>query len=300
MNQLPRLPSVKDIIQIYKLSANQSLSQNFILDKNVTDKLVKKAKLNLEKSLVIEVGPGPGLLTRSLLESGVENLVVIEKDERFLPTLNQLKDAVPSRLKIIHGDMLQVNYNNILETVGLSHNSVDRVHLVGNLPFNVATPLLLQWLNMVYNKNDYFQYLDSTMTLMFQKEVAERIASPADIKQRSRLSIMSQAICSANVIYKVPSSSFVPKPKVDGWVAQLTPNSNRYQLESYERLERVLRVFFLKRRKTIRRIATDYDPQLYQLIKELNWDETKRPENISVEQFCKLTNVIHSNYPDLV
>ncbi|KAK9761652.1 hypothetical protein K7432_013289, partial [Basidiobolus ranarum] len=141
--QLPPLPAVRDLIKIYGLSARQQLSQNFILDRNVTDKIIKTANIDLNKSLVVEVGPGPGLLTRSILGAGAKNVVVVEKDDRFLPTLNQLSDATDNRLRVIQGDMLTLDHNEILKTAGITSGdttSISNVHLVGNLPFNIASP----------------------------------------------------------------------------------------------------------------------------------------------------------------
>ncbi|KAJ9064302.1 hypothetical protein DSO57_1032067 [Entomophthora muscae] len=212
---IPGLPSVKDIVKIYNLTAKSQLSQNFLLDKNITDKILSLSRLNFEKSLVVEVGPGPGLLTRSIIEAGAKNLIVVEKDDRFLPTLNQLSEVVEGSLKIVHGDMLKVAPETLWDLSSIAKEKIESVHVIGNLPFSVATPLFLQWLRAFHTRTGLFSQGSGTLTLMFQEEVAERIASPPGVKSRGRLSVMAQSVCDSRVIYRVPSSAFVPKPKVD-------------------------------------------------------------------------------------
>ncbi|KAI9295701.1 S-adenosyl-L-methionine-dependent methyltransferase [Neoconidiobolus thromboides FSU 785] len=287
---IPRLPSVKDVIKLYNLTALNQLSQNFILDKNVTDKLLKKANLNFKNALVIEVGPGPGLLTRSILDAGCNNLIAIEKDKRFLPTLEQLSEATGKQMKYVNGDMLKVNPTEILNMSRIPVNQIETVHIVGNLPFGIATPLLLQWLRMMYQKDGFFQNVESSLTLMFQKEVAERIIAGPSCKQRSRLSIMTQAVGNSKIVYNVPSTAFVPRPKVDASVVKIT-GLKESQLEvPYEYLEQVLRIFFVKRRKTLRRISLDYNEELFKIMEEMGLDLTLRPEDLQVEQYCQLVN----------
>jgi dimethyladenosine transferase 1 len=207
------LPAVRDLVRIYGLEAKSQLSQNFILDKNVTDKIIRSARLPFQKSLVVEVGPGPGLLTRSILDAGVEHLVVVEKDARFLPSLEQLKDAChpDHQIHIIHGDILTTKHEDIIQHFP---NDIQHVHIIGNLPFNIATPLLVKWLHNIESKDGLFKIAPWTMTLMFQKEVAERITATPHTSQRSRLSIMSQTVCDTRITYRVPPTVFVPQPKV--------------------------------------------------------------------------------------
>ncbi|KAJ2324256.1 hypothetical protein GGI00_005383, partial [Coemansia sp. RSA 2681] len=185
LSKLPKLPSIRDLIRIYNLRAKQQLSQNFLMDKNITDKIITLAGLELENSLCVEVGPGPGLLTRSILDKGARNVVAVEKDPRFVPTLEQLQDASEGRFNVILGDMLEIDHQEIIQRgLGLESNAdkhieaFDHVHLVGNLPFSVATPLLVQWLHLLAAKQGIFSSPHVTMSLMFQKEVGLRIIAP--------------------------------------------------------------------------------------------------------------------------
>ncbi|CAO3703912.1 unnamed protein product [Rhizopus stolonifer] len=169
---LPRLPSIRELIKIYGLSAKSRFSQNFILDKNITDKIVRTAQISKNTPLVVEVGPGPGLLSRFIIDSGAKDIVAVEKDDRFIPTLNQLSEASGNRFRTIHGDALTVHYQEIL-----SHTPLDSdlpIHIIGNLPFNIATPLLFQWLHQRANQQALFgEKNDVWLTLMFQKEVGD-------------------------------------------------------------------------------------------------------------------------------
>ncbi|KAF9343382.1 Dimethyladenosine transferase 1, mitochondrial [Mortierella sp. AD094] len=276
---LPPLPPIRDLIRVYGLSANQKFSQNFILDKNVTDTIVRHAKISPQDDLVVEVGPGPGLLTRSILDAGARRVVVVEKDNRFVPALQQLSEASDQRLGIIMGDMLQLDHADIFKaarelsvsplissaptTAKTTTNNPDQssqdhydqtvdsnilrplddnnatIRLLGNLPFGVASPLLIQWLKMMALRQGIFQANNKvSMTLMFQKEVAEGIAAPPGHPQRSRLSIMAQSICNVKMAYKVPSGVFVPKPKVDAAVVHfekkeepLMPGGNQREMD---------------------------------------------------------------------
>ncbi|KAI9136022.1 S-adenosyl-L-methionine-dependent methyltransferase [Paraphysoderma sedebokerense] len=260
MKSLPPLPSVNQLLKIYNLSAKQKLSQNFILDQNVTDKIVRLvagSKKSLSDSLVVEVGPGPGLLTRSLLAAGATNVVAIEKDPRFLPTLNQLAEATDHRLKIIQGDVLQTSASKIFSAAHMSESSIDKmpIHIAGNLPFGISTVLLFQWLHNLAKRDGLFKYSSNVdMVLMFQKEVAQRITASPQSPERSRLSVMTQSLCSASLEYIVPGKVFVPPPKVDAGVVKLIPLEKRL-LDSnvpYAVLETILRHAFNQRRKTIK------------------------------------------------
>ncbi|KAB0380560.1 hypothetical protein FD755_008344 [Muntiacus reevesi] len=177
--RLPPLPTIREIIKLFRLQAVKQLSQNFLLDLRLTDKIVRKAG-NLTNAYVYEVGPGPGGITRSILNAGVAELLVVEKDSRFIPGL-------------------QVNPPN--------------VHIIGNLPFSVSTPLIIKWLENVSQRNGPFAYGRTRMMLTFQKEVAERLTATTGSKQRSRLSIMAQYLCDVQHILTIPGQAFVPKPE---------------------------------------------------------------------------------------
>ncbi|KAF9975679.1 hypothetical protein BGZ73_000582 [Actinomortierella ambigua] len=252
-HKLPPLPPIRDLIRVYGLSAKQKFSQNFILDRNVTDAIVQRAKVSPEDDLVVEVGPGPGLLTRSVLDAGPKRVVVVEKDERFVPALQQLVEASNQRLGIAMGDMLQLQHSKIFELAAQLNASAEplndhnaQVRLLGNLPFGVASPLLIQWLKMMSLRQGLFQGSNkATMTLMFQKEVAQTICAPPNHPQRGRLSVMAQSICDVKLVYKLNASVFVPKPMVDAAVVHFEPKATPLVSED------VTRFFFNKKRKTM-------------------------------------------------
>ncbi|OWK01938.1 TFB1M [Cervus elaphus hippelaphus] len=178
------------------------------------DKIVRKAG-NLTNAYVYEVGPGPGGITRSILNAGVAELLVVEKDSRFIPGLQMLSDAAPGKLRIIHGDVLTFKIERAFPE-SLKRRWEDdppNVHIIGNLPFSVSTPLIIKWLENVSQRNGPFAYGRTRMMLTFQKEVAERLTATTGSKQRSRLSIMAQYLCDVQHILTIPGQAFVPKPE---------------------------------------------------------------------------------------
>ncbi|KAI7900738.1 S-adenosyl-L-methionine-dependent methyltransferase [Cokeromyces recurvatus] len=299
---LPRLPSIRELIKLYGLSAKSQLSQNFILDKNVTDKIVRTAHVSEQTPLVMEVGPGPGLLSRSILDTGVKTIIAIEKDDRFIPTLQQLSEASAHRFKVIQGNVLDVEHQTILDACP-QFTSEEPLHIMGNLPFNIATPLLLQWLHLQASQKGLFGLKnDVWMTLMFQKEVGDRIIADVSTSKRGRLSVMAQSLCNVKEVYKVPSTVFVPKPKVDASVIQLItkPITQTMTGGTYITLENILRYYFTKRRKTMghitKRLAKEL-PQVNPLMEEIEImvDFKARPEDVTTEQFYNLAKFFHKH-----
>ncbi|KAG0203087.1 Dimethyladenosine transferase 1, mitochondrial [Mortierella sp. NVP41] len=345
--KLPPLPPIRDLIRVYGLSADQKFSQNFILDKNVTDTIAQHAKISVKDDLVVEVGPGPGLLTRSILDAGARRVVVVEKDTRFVPTLQQLSEASDQRLRFIMGDMLELDHAEIFKTAlsipntfpivsaidgdaqeqeqdqeqnqqqGYNHLQISpdngssssnsgswpsmdtnnsTVRLLGNLPFGIASPLLIQWLKMMALRQGIFHTNNRvSMTLMFQKEVAERIVAPPNHPQRSRLSVMAQSLCDVKMVYKLPAGVFVPKPKVDAAVVHFEKKAQPLVPGSLDKLEDVARFYFNKRRKTMghntnrmARAAPELRSILDEWIAEGQWDMNMRTQEVSTEQFCAL------------
>jgi 16S rRNA (adenine1518-N6/adenine1519-N6)-dimethyltransferase len=227
------LPTLRESLEAHGLLARKSFGQHFLLDLNVTRKIVRLAG-PFEGRAVIEVGPGPGGLTRALLESDLGRLVLIEKDPRFLPLLTELDDG-DGRLAIVEGDALKVREADLVE---------GPAHLVSNLPYNVGTPLLIKWLTGPWTP--------LSLTLMFQKEVADRIVAAPGDEAYGRLAVISQATASARIVMHLPAAAFTPPPKVASAVVHLVPLPDRPPPELQKRLERVTAAAFGQRRKMLR------------------------------------------------
>ena len=227
------LPSLRETLDAHGLLAKKSFGQHFLLDLNVTRKIVRLAG-PFEGRAVIEVGPGPGGLTRALLESDAGPVVLVEKDPRFLPLLGELDDG-SGRLRIVEGDALKVREAELVE---------GPAHVVSNLPYNVGTVLLIKWLTGPWTPH--------ALTLMFQKEVAERIVAGPGDDAYGRLAVIAQAVCEARLVMHLPAAAFTPPPKVASAVVHLVPKTDRPDRETLKRLERVTAAAFGQRRKMLR------------------------------------------------
>jgi len=227
------LPSLRESLDAHGLLAKKSFGQHFLLDLNVTRKIARLAG-PFDGRAVIEVGPGPGGLTRALLESDAGRVILVEKDPRFVPMLTELDDG-SGRLTIVEADALRV------DEAALSDGPT---HLVSNLPYNVGTPLLIKWLTG--------PWLPHALTLMFQKEVAERIVAAPDEDAYGRLAVIAQAVCEARLVMHLPPAAFTPPPKVSSAVVHLIPRTDRPDRETLKRLERVTAAAFGQRRKMLR------------------------------------------------
>ncbi|WP_292041764.1 MULTISPECIES: 16S rRNA (adenine(1518)-N(6)/adenine(1519)-N(6))-dimethyltransferase RsmA [unclassified Brevundimonas] len=227
------LPSLRETLDAHGLSAKKSFGQHFLLDLNVTRKIVRYAG-PFEGRNVIEVGPGPGGLTRALIESDAGKVILVEKDPRFIPLLSELDDG-SGRLTIHEADALKVKEAELSE---------GPTHLVSNLPYNVGTPLLIKWLTG--------PWLPHALTLMFQKEVAERVVAQPDDDAYGRLAVISQAVCEARIVMHLPAAAFTPPPKVASAVVHLVPLEVRPSPERLKKLERVTAAAFGQRRKMLR------------------------------------------------
>ncbi|XP_066588671.1 dimethyladenosine transferase 1, mitochondrial isoform X2 [Prorops nasuta] len=268
--RLPPLPTIADIIRTHKLSARKSLSQNFLLNERITDKIVKKAG-DLTGSYVLEVGPGPGALTRSIMRQNPKKLILVEKDHRFLPTLNMLQEAFEltgSKIDIIINDILKVQMDALFpkEIAEDWNDKRPRIFIIGNLPFSVSTHLIIKWLKAISEHKGPWSLGRSKMTLTFQKEVAERLVAPEYGVQRCRLSVMAQAWTFPNHQFTIPGRVFVPKPDVDVGVVSFVPLMTPQTKHSFDFFELITRTLFpLYCRKemgeTLCKIA-DIDPTL--------------------------------------
>ncbi|XP_030759248.1 dimethyladenosine transferase 1, mitochondrial [Sitophilus oryzae] len=250
--RLPPLPSIRDLVKLYKLRALKQLSQNFLMDERLTDKIVRAAG-RLTDHHVCEVGPGPGGITRSIIKKAPKRLIVVEKDPRFLPTLNLLQESCPKELQM-QIDIADITRYNLETAFGGAPkmewtHSLPPIHLIGNLPFNVSTNLIIRWLEMVSQKSGAWAYGRSSMTLTFQKEVAERMIAPPSSKQRCRLSVMCQFWCDVNYKFTIPGTAFVPKPDVDVGVVTLIPLKKPLIDLPFKLVEKVVRTIFNTRQK---------------------------------------------------
>jgi 16S rRNA (adenine1518-N6/adenine1519-N6)-dimethyltransferase len=235
---LDQLPPLRDSLAAHDLVAKKTFGQHFLLDLNITRKIARLAG-PFDGCVVIEVGPGPGGLTRALLETGVP-VIAIEKDRRFLPLLEELAQAADGRLTVIEADALAVDEAAL---IGQYAPGLDAC-VVSNLPYNVGTPLLIKWLTGPLHPR--------AMTLMFQKEVADRIAAGAGAEAYGRLSVIAQAVCEAQVVMDLPARAFTPPPKVASAVVRLTPRAGRPDKAVLKALETVTAAAFGQRRKMLR------------------------------------------------
>ncbi|XP_060023194.1 mitochondrial dimethyladenosine transferase 1-like [Lagenorhynchus albirostris] len=291
--RLPPLPTIREIIKLFRLQAVKQLSQNFLLDLRLTDKIVRKAG-SLTNAYVYEVGPGPGGITRSILNAGVAELLVVEKDSRFIPGLQMLSDAAPGKLRIVHGDVLTFKIERAFpENLKRQwEDDLPNVHIIGNLPFSVSTPLIITWLENVSHRNGPFAYGRTQMT--FQKEVAERLTASTGSKQRSRLSIMAQYLCDVQHILTVPGQAFIPKPEMDSGVVHFTPLTRLRIEQPFRLVERVVQNAFQFRRKCRHRGPGMSFPECRRLestgklFRLADVDPTLRPTQLSVLHFKSL------------
>ena len=272
MSSLSDLPPLRDVIAAHDLRAEKKLGQNFLLDSNLTDKIARSAG-DLSGKTVFEIGPGPGGLTRSLLKAGVDNLVAVEYDPRAVAALQDLVAASEGRLTVVHGDALQTDLTALAPDGPRA--------IVANLPYNIATPLLISWLRQIHEKNAY-----QCLTLMFQKEVAQRICARPRTKDYGRLSILAQWLCDCKKLFDLPPSAFTPPPKVTSSIVQLTPKPLDDHAPRFEAVETLTAAAFGQRRKMLRSSLRDYLPTL----EEIGIPPESRAEELSVGDFVMLAS----------
>lgn len=267
---LEALPTLRETLEAHGLWAKKSFGQHFLLDLNITRKIARLAELG-DGDLVIEVGPGPGGLTRALIETGAQ-VIAVEKDERFRPLLEELAAAAGGRLTLVFGDALTVDE----AALAGGHPA----HLVSNLPYNVGTPLLIKWLTGPWTP--------ASLTLMFQKEVADRITAPAGHDAYGRLGVVAQATCIARPVLDVPARAFTPPPKVDSAVVRLEPRPDRPSPERLDALQKLTAAAFGQRRKMLRSSLKSMGGET--LLAQAGLDPTARAEVIPVEGFLALAD----------
>jgi 16S rRNA (adenine1518-N6/adenine1519-N6)-dimethyltransferase len=263
------LPPLREALAAHGLMAKKSFGQHFLLDLNITRKIARLAELG-PGDTAIEVGPGPGGLTRALIETGAR-VIAVEKDERFRPLLEELAVAAGGGLTPVFGDALAV------DEAALAGGPA---HLVSNLPYNVGTPLLIKWLTGPWTP--------ASLTLMFQKEVAERIAAQPGASAYGRLAVIAQATCEAKVVMDVPARAFTPPPKVDSAVVRLTPRADRPAPERLDALQRLTAAAFGQRRKMLRASLKPLGGEPLAIAAGL--DPQARAETVEVAGFLRLAD----------
>ena len=273
---LDDLPSLTETVKQYGLSADKRLGQHFLLDQNVTDKIAQYAK-PLDGVNAVEIGPGPGGLTRSLLRMGAASVLAIEMDERFLPALADIGRASGERLSVYKGNGLKVDIGAELSRP---------IKIISNLPYNVGTKMLINWLTAT-------PLFWEQMVLMFQKEVAQRIVAQVGDPNYGRLAILSQSVAQTQIVYDVPARIFTPPPKVDSAIVLLDPLSEEDRFEDLKTLGLITQSAFMMRRKMLRRslkpFAKKHNINLENWLEVSEIKPENRPENLSVEDFHSLT-----------
>lgn len=273
MSHLDPLPPLRDVIATHGLSAKKSLGQNFLLDLNLTAKIARQAG-DLTNCDVLEIGPGPGGLTRGLLASGARKVLAIEKDARCLPALQEIAEVYSNRLEILSGDALEID--------PLQHLTPP-IRVAANLPYNVGTELLIRWLTPA----QWPPYWES-LTLMFQREVAERIVAQPGGKAYGRLSVLAQWRTDARIVLSLPPGAFTPPPKVASAVVHVTALPAPRWPADPEILSRVVATAFNQRRKMLRAALKGLAPDIEDRLTAAGIKPTERAEQVSIEAFCAL------------
>ena len=276
MAQLDDLPPLREVIRKHGLRPKKSLGQNFLFDLNLTARIARAAE-PLENITVVEVGPGPGGLTRALLALGARRVIAIERDPRAIDALAEIAARYPGRLDIVAGDALEIDPREQL--------GPERARVVANLPYNIATPLLVGWLTA----EPWPPWYDS-LVLMFQREVAERIVAKPGSKSYSRLSVLAGWRTEATILFDVARSAFVPPPKVTSSVVRLTPRPVLAQCNAVA-LQRVTEAAFGQRRKMLRQSLKTLGVDANSLLEQAGIDPTARAEEIPVDGFVDMANI---------
>jgi 16S rRNA (adenine1518-N6/adenine1519-N6)-dimethyltransferase len=280
MPQIDDLDPLREVIRRHDLRAKKSLGQNFLLDLNLTTRIARAAE-PLESVTVVEIGPGPGGLTRALLALGARRVIAIERDERALAALAEIGERYPGRLDIVAGDALETDVPALL--------GPERARIVANLPYNIATALLVNWLTVEPWPPWY-----EMMVLMFQREVAERIVAKPGSKSYGRLAVLAGWRAEAKILFDVAPSAFVPPPKVTSSVVRLTPRLEPLACDAHA-LQRVTEAAFGQRRKMLRQSLKSLGVDPLPLLEAAGIDPTARAEEISVEGFVDLARLLMTN-----
>jgi 16S rRNA (adenine1518-N6/adenine1519-N6)-dimethyltransferase len=264
------LPPLREVIKAWQLDADKRLGQHFLLDLNLTAKIVRAAG-DLTGMTAIEIGPGPGGLTRPLVESAAAQVIAVERDPRCVAALQSAVEAAQGRLTVIHDDALEVDPAALAPAPRA---------IVANLPYNVATPLLIGWLKRA---SEF-----ASMTLMFQREVALRLTAAPRSKDYGRLSVMTQWLTEATLVFDLPAAAFTPPPKVVSSVVRLVPRAMSPDEPSFAAMERVVAAAFAQRRKMLRAGLRSFTPDPIALLEAAEIDPTARAEELDIDAFRRL------------
>ena len=280
---LADLPPLREVIRRHGLTARRDLGQHFLLDANLTDRIARAARepgeADLSRGTVIEVGPGPGGLTRSLLREGAR-VLAIEVDGRALDALAELGARAENRLVAVEADALTLD----LQSRARAHGLPPPYRIVSNLPYNVGTPLLIRWLSDLADIE--------RMVLMFQREVADRLTARPASKAYGRLSVLTQWLCEAETLFGLPAAAFTPPPKVASSIVSLRPRPSPLSPADRASLERVTKAAFGQRRKMLRQSLKPLFAEPAEALRSLDIDPTARGETLSVAQFCAVARAV--------
>jgi 16S rRNA (adenine1518-N6/adenine1519-N6)-dimethyltransferase len=265
------LPPLRDVIERHGLLAKKSLGQNFLFDLNLTRRIARAAG-PFDDMTVVEIGPGPGGLTRALLAEGASNVVAVERDERAIAALDEVAAAYPGKLRVVNGDALQQDWAKLVNGPAC---------IVANLPYNIGTPLLIGWLT----QGDWPPWY-SSLTLMFQKEVADRIAAKPGTEAYGRLSVLCQWRCQCTKLFDVNRAAFTPPPKITSSIVQLVPRPDSHG--SSAKLEKVTAAAFGQRRKMLRSSLKSVFDNPAGVCEDASIDPQLRAEQLDVRQFLAL------------
>ena len=274
MNKIESLPPVAEMMRESGLEPKKQFGQNFLFDLNLTGRIARSVP-DIKNTVVVEVGPGPAGLTRALLIAGAKHVVAIEKEKTTEPILSKIITASDARLEVIFGDALKTDLQNL---------NKDGYAICSNLPYNVGTELLINWLHEIANGTNI-----KSLTCMFQKEVAQRIVANVKDAQYGRLSVIANLIADTKILFDVPNTAFVPRPKVQSAVVQIIPNKNKIaKIKDIKKLEKLTAKLFGQRRKMIRAIIkTDWE--------KFGLSGTERAEELSPDLFLKIACNIDAN-----
>jgi 16S rRNA (adenine1518-N6/adenine1519-N6)-dimethyltransferase len=270
------LPPLRDVVRQHGLNAKKGLGQNFLFDLNLTRRIARTAG-RLENTTVIEVGPGPGGLTRALLQEGAKHVIAIERDERCRLVLEDIARAYPDRLTAVFEDALEIDYSELAQT------PPEQTVIVANLPYNIGTPLFIKWLS-----EESWPPFYRSMTLMFQREVAERIVAKPGDNHYGRLAVLTGWRSLATLMFDVAKEAFTPPPKVTSSVVHIEPHTNPLPC-SLKALEKVTSAAFGQRRKMLRQSLKGLGNAV-ELIERAGLEPTQRAETVDIEGFVSLAN----------